>query len=78
MNTMNTMNTLTFEQEEVFIELAEQDVHWQTVCASAKLEGVNLDAQNHILCGQHLAGNITFDQRLDAIISRYHRAPSMQ
>lgn len=70
-------NTLTFEQEEAYIALAEQDVHWQTVCASAKLEGVNLDASNAILCGQHLAGDITYDQWLQAIIDKYPSASSM-
>ena len=69
--------TLTFDQEEGYIARAEQDVHWQTVCASAKLEGVNLDASNYILCGQHLAGEITIDQWLAAIISKYPSASSM-
>lgn len=72
---MNT--TLTFDQEEAYIARAEQDVHWQTVCASAKLEGVNLDASNSILCGQHLAGDITADEWIQAIIDKYPSASSM-
>ena len=59
----------TARSEDDYIELAEQDRHWQMVRASAKLEGIVLDHRDDILSGMHTAGDITVDQWVDAIIA---------
>lgn len=60
--------------DDDYIDLAEQDRHWQMVRASARLEGIVLDYRDDILSGKHTLGEITIDQWVTAIVSDYPNA----
>ena len=60
--------------DDDYIDLAEQDRHWQMVRASARLEGIVLDYRDDILSGKHTLGEITVDQWVNAIVSDYPNA----
>jgi hypothetical protein len=51
-----------------YYELADNDVHWQVMRASAKLEGFELKARDDLLAGQCAAGDITLDEWIDVIV----------
>ena len=56
------------QTEDDFYDIADNDVHWQRVRASAKLEGIELTAKDDLLAGQHTAGVISFEQWVAAIV----------
>jgi hypothetical protein len=58
---------LTKTNDEYY-ELADNDVHWQVMRASAKLEGFELKARDDLLAGQCAAGDITLDEWIDVIV----------
>lgn len=60
--------------DDDYIDLAEQDRHWQMVRASARIEGIVLDYRDDILSGKHTLGEITVDQWVNAIVSDYPNA----
>lgn len=53
--------------DKKYAEFAKGDKDWVQIVASAKIEGIEIDARDEVLAGRFLKGEITQEQWAEAI-----------